>query len=81
MVRTQIQLEEAQVAALRTRAAAEGRSMADLIRASLDESPAQRSAGEPGRAPEAGAASDRAVPVRPSDLSRRHDAYLAKAYE
>lgn len=81
MVRTQIQLEEAQVAALRTRAAAEGRSMADLIRASVDE--ALRGAPRVSREERLKRAL-RAIGrfrAAPSDLSRRHDAYLAKAYE
>ena len=36
MIRTQIQLTEAQAEALRQRAAAEGRSMADLVRDGVD---------------------------------------------
>ena len=81
MVRTQIQLEEAQVAALRTRAAAEGRSMADLIRASIDE--ALRGAPRASREERLKRALRAIGRFRssPSDLSRRHDAYLAKAYE
>ena len=80
MVRTQIQLTEAQFEALRARAAAEGRSMADLIRTSVDE--ALR--GVPTLSPEE--RRQRALRVigqfgsAPADLSRRHDAYLAEAY-
>jgi hypothetical protein len=79
MVRTQIQLTEEQAAALRERAAAEGRSMADLVRAGVDS--ILRGAGPVDRAERR----RRALAVvgryrsAPRDLSRRHDDYLARA--
>jgi plasmid stability protein len=80
MVRTQIQLTEAQFEALRARAAAEGRSMADLIRASVDE--ALRGAPAPSREERRRRALRAIGRFRsaPADLSRRHDRYLAEAY-
>ncbi len=78
MVRTQIQLTEAQYEALRARAAAEGRSMADLVRASVDallREPGHVGAGERRR---------RALDVigryrsGPADLSAEHDRHLAE---
>jgi hypothetical protein len=80
MVRTQIQLTESQFEALRTRASAEGRSMADLIRTLVDES--LSSAGRPGpeeRRRRALSAIGR-LGKGPRDLSARHDDYLAEAY-
>ena len=82
MVRTQIQLTEAQVEAVRARASAEGRSMADVIRSLVDESVA--SGGKPGleeRRRRALAAIGFLGKKGPRDLARRHDDYLAKAYE
>ena len=79
MVRTQIQLTEDQFAALRERAAAEGRSMADLVRTGVDS--ILRGAGRVDREERR----RRALAVigryrsAPRDLSRRHDDYLAKA--
>jgi plasmid stability protein len=81
MVRTQIQLTEAQFDALRTRASQEGRSMADLIRGLVDES--LSGGGRPGpeeRRRRALGAIGRLGKKGPRDLSRRHDDYLAEAY-
>jgi len=78
MVRTQIQLTEDQFAALRERAVAEGRSMADLVRTGVDSILRGRADREERRR--------RALAVigryrsAPRDLSRRHDDYLAKAF-
>ena len=80
MVRTQIQLTEAQFEALKARAASEGRSMAGLIRASVDDS-LRRAVG-----PTREERRQRALGVvgrfgkGPADLSHRHDDYLAQAY-
>jgi hypothetical protein len=77
MVRTQIQLTEDQISVLRQMSAATGRSMASLIRESVDQM-ASRGEKDLGweRALEAVgcAASGR------SDLSAEHDRHLAKAY-
>ena len=79
MVRTQIQLTEDQFAALRERAAAEGRSMADLVREGVDS--ILHVAGRVDRAERRRRALDVIGRYRsaPRDLSRRHDDYLAKA--
>lgn len=79
MIRTQIQLTEEQARALKELAAAEGRSMADLIRESVDSyvasKPAVRSAGS---------VKDRALAIAGKyrsglkDLSKDHDRYLAE---
>ncbi len=81
MVRTQIQLTEEQYEMLRARAAAENRSMADVVRQLVEDSlhgPAlpgpderrRRALGAIGCLGKAG----------PPDLSRRHDDYLAEAF-
>jgi len=81
MVRTQIQLTEPQFEALKERAAAEGRSMADLIRALVDDS--LSGAGRPLREERRrrALAAIGMAGKGPRDLSRRHDDYLAGAYE
>jgi hypothetical protein len=79
MVRTQIQLTETQAEALKERAAAEGRSMADLIRTSVD-ALLDRS-GRVSRSE----LRKRALAVvgryrgGPRDLAQRHDQYLEKS--
>ena len=81
MVRTQIQLTEPQFEALRARAGAEGRSMADLIRGLVDES--LSGGGRQGpeeRRRRALSAIGRLGKKGPRDLARRHDDYLAEAY-
>ena len=78
MVRTQIQLTERQAEGLKGLAAAEGRSMADLIRTSVDVLLA--GAGRVSRTD----LKRRALAVvgrhrgGPPDLSDRHDHYLAR---
>lgn len=81
MLRTQVQLTEQQFAALKAMAAAEGVSMAELIRRGVDL--VLRSSG----------AVDREVRVRRAiaaagrfrsglgDLAARHDDYLVEAFE
>ena len=80
MVRTQIQLTESQFEALKARAAVEGRSMADLVRALVDES--FSIPGRPDREERRRRAllAVGAITKGPRDLSRRHDDYLAEAY-
>ena len=82
MVRTQIQLTEVQFEAVRDRASAEGRSMADVIRNLVNESLAG------GATPSLDERRRRALAAigclgkkGPRDLARRHDDHLAKAYE
>ncbi len=80
MIRTQIQLTEEQHRRLRRRARAEGISLAELVRRSVD---AALAAEAPSRAP----LYDRAAalvghfhdPDAATDLSRRHDDYLLES--
>ncbi len=80
MVRTQIQLTAEQAKALKRRAAEENRSLADLIRSSVDAYLAQH-----GRRSKQ-ARYDRLLSIAGKyssgkrDVSSRHDDYLADAY-
>ncbi len=80
MVRTQIQLTQSQFEALKARASAEGRSMADLIRRLVDEW--RPGSGLPDREERRrrALAAIGMLGKGPRDLSRRHDEYLARAY-
>lgn len=79
MIRTQIQLTEEQAARLRDAAAAEGRSMADVIRESVDaylaEAPLRRNA-ETLRADAIALAGKYESQL--GDLAREHDRYFAE---
>lgn len=79
VIRTQIQLTEEQAAQLREAAAAAGRSMADLIRESVDaylaDAPLRRS-GEAIRADAIALAGK--YESRLGDLAADHDRYLAE---
>jgi hypothetical protein len=79
MVRTQIQLTEEQAAGLKRLSHATGRSMADLIRGSVDQLLAS------GPDPEREERKRRALSMigafeGPPDLAERHDDYLVEAY-
>lgn len=78
MIRTQIQLTEEQARVLRDQAAAQGRSMADLIRESVD----RYLASPPRRDPDALRQLALAVVGKYrsnlGDLARNHDRYLAE---
>jgi hypothetical protein len=81
MMRTQIQLTEEQVRALKAWSAAEGRSMADLIRMCIDRGlPAvgRLDAADRGRRALAAVGF---LHGGPRTLSEGHDAHLAEAYE
>ena len=80
MVRTQIQLTESQLEAVKARAAEEGRSMADVIRTLVDES--LSGSGRSGREERRrrALAAIGMLGKGPRDLSRRHDDHLAEAY-
>jgi hypothetical protein len=80
MVRTQIQLTETQARALKRLAAAQGRSMADLIRGSVDALLVQAEAGgdQANRARALRAVGRFRSGVR--DLSSRHDRHLVEAF-
>jgi Arc/MetJ-type ribon-helix-helix transcriptional regulator len=80
MVRTQIQLTEEQIEALRRLAASEGRSLADLIRQSVElyltrggRDAAQMRIERARKAAGKFASGSR-------DVSTKHDKYLAEAY-
>jgi hypothetical protein len=81
MVRTQIQLTEAQAEALRRLAAERGVSMAELVRQSVDDLLRRSDAVDRRevrrRAIAAAGTMNSGIP----DLARRHDEYLAEAYD
>lgn len=80
MIRTQIQLTEEQAQALRAIAAEEGRSMAELIRASVDRSLRDRGyVGREERKRRARAAVGR-FRSGLGDLAAEHDRYLDDAF-
>ena len=80
MVRTQIQLTQAQARRLKQLAAAQGRSMADVIRGSVDVLLAQHegSDDERRRSRALGAAGRFRSGRR--DLAKRHDRHLAEIF-
>lgn len=82
MIRTQIQLTEAQAEALRTIAVAQNVSMAELIRRSVDQlvQSQQVNSGRSARIARAKVAVGRFSSGR-SDISSRHDEYLAEVFE
>jgi plasmid stability protein len=81
MVRTQVQLTERQYEVLRARAAAEKRSMADVVRQLVEESLQGTNLPDPDeRRRRALAAIGCLGKAGPRDLSRRHDSYLTEAY-
>ena len=79
MIRTQIQLTEAQARKLKQIAAAEGRSMADVIRESVETYTASRVGRD--RDEQRQAALDIVGQFRSglNDLGSRHDKYLAES--
>ena len=79
MIRTQIQLTEQQMQALKEAAAREGSSLAELVRRGVDV--LLREAGSAGGDPweRAAAVSGRFRSSR-RDLARRHDDHLASAF-
>lgn len=81
MIRTQIQLTEAQARALKQQALQEGRSMADLVRESVSEYLAHRPAVD--REDLARRARRLAGRFRSgqSDLAEQHDRYLDQAFD
>lgn len=80
MVRTQIQLTRKQASALKRRAAAEGVSMAELVRRGVDcYLNAAGAVSEEEVRQRAIKAAGRFISGR-SDLAEHHDEHLAKAY-
>lgn len=81
MIRTQIQLTEEQAQRLKTLAAEQGKSVAELIRQSVDEiikRTGRVSADERRRRAIAAAGHFRSGQV---DISTNHDSYLAETYQ
>ena len=81
MIRTQIQLEEAQMRRLRRLGAAEGRSLADLVREGVDLLLQRRGAPDPGEVRRRALAVVGLVTKAPPDLSTNHDRYLDEAFD
>lgn len=80
MVRTQIQITAEQARALKRLAAREGKSVAELIRISLDSM--LRTGGIPDEAGLRRKASAAAGKFNgPANLAEQHDAYLAEALD
>jgi len=77
MVRTQIQLTEHQARALKRLAAARGRSMADLIRASVDDLLGQPEAQADTRRRERALSAAGRFNSGVADIAENHDRYLA----
>lgn len=81
MVRTQILLTEAQAQRLREQAAAEGRSMADLVRDSVDAMLEARAGGGRHHAKARALAAAGRFRSGVRDLGTRHDEHLADAWK
>jgi len=80
MIRTQIQLTDAQAAAVKARAVSEGRSMADVIRSCVDEALPLQGLADPAERVRRARGIIGSLQGGPQDLSTRHDADLAEAY-
>ncbi|MDI9586157.1 MAG: ribbon-helix-helix protein, CopG family [Acidobacteriota bacterium] len=81
MVRTQIQLTREQAEAIKREAAERGASMAEIIRLCIDAH--LRDVHRPSEEELRRRAASIVGMIKdgPSDMSRRHDDYLAEAYE
>lgn len=78
MIRTQIELSEEQATALREIAAGEGRSVADVIRESVDVVRGIEARSFPHRPKRSGNRDRRPIPSGLADLGKRHDPYLTE---
>jgi hypothetical protein len=81
VIRTQVQLSPEQAAVIKRLASERGVSMAEIIRQSIDAfvGVAHRPAPDELRRRARGIAG--MIPEGPTDMSIRHDDYLAEAYE
>jgi hypothetical protein len=80
MVRTQIQLTEKQAGELKRLAAAQGRSMADLIRVSVDKLLATPDAREDAHRRERALRAAGRFNSGIGDIAQNHDRYLAEIW-
>jgi hypothetical protein len=81
MVRTQIQLTEEQSQALKRMAASEGKSIAELIRRSIDVMLRSKSVISEDEKRQRAIAAAGIFSSEDVDLSTEHDRYLSEAYE
>ena len=81
MVRTQIQLTEEQSQALKRIAASEGKSIAELIRLSIDSMLRSRSTVSEDEKRQRAIAAAGKFSSDDKDLSNEHDRYLSEAFE
>ncbi len=81
MVRTQIQLTERQVAILKEIAAAEQKSMAEIIRVSVDFFVRAKHSGEQEQIRKKALSAAGKFRSGVKDLGTAHDAYLNEAFE
>ena len=81
MVRTQIQLTEEQSQALKRIAASEGKSIAELIRRSIDVMLRSKSMISEDEKRQRAIAAAGKFSSEDVDLSTEHDRYLSEAYE
>ena len=80
MVRTQIQLTEAQIRALKVTAAEEGVSVAELVRRAVDKSLHEELMPDPDELRRRALSAVGRFRSGENDASLRHDDYLAEAY-
>ncbi|GAB6275416.1 MAG: hypothetical protein STSR0004_22830 [Peptococcaceae bacterium] len=81
MLRTQIQLTERQAAALKARAAAEGISLAELIRRCIDQALASSTGSELTERIQRATAIAGRFRSGAGDLAINHDKYLVEAFD
>ncbi len=80
MIRMQVQLSEGQIEALRRSAAAEGRSLSDLVREAVDAFTASRHGASRAELKRRSLAAVGRFRSGTDDLSRDHDRHLADAF-
>ena len=81
MLRTQIQLTEQQAMALKTKAAAEGVSMAELIRRCINHALSSQVTVEPRDRMQRAISAAGRFHCDKEDLAVNHDKYLAEAFD
>jgi hypothetical protein len=81
MIRTQVQLTESQMKALRQLSAATGKSIADLVRQGVDRFLAANPAHDREQRVRRAIRAAGRFKSTASDVSARHDRYLAEAYD